>query len=808
MTSRDTREKSDVGERPYRGSIVISNLPNPKMAKLLEEFDLTGSGTVNFEEISYAAYLFRESKRYVKWGSVAIGVMCFLLTLVVITQSCFILYIVDSYQIADATDGALVDRKSGKPLQVGSSVFEVSDTGILQTKGGKANVGVHADYDESKVSSNLSDEQLREMRRFDVRSSSGNYISMQVLSVARHSKSDSKCGTVVVIYTFIGDMTIDGEQLTFNERVAGAFQNAGFAIAPSRRRLMGAISLIGFFDMLVATTDYGECPSTYKDMMVDGSWYTTTEIYRFCDMFSCLSTPYDYKEFPMVDTKQMYPTNDASLAVINGKAAVKSKNFGWSEGVVDVDGEKYFKYTEHAYGEGIDNVFTSIEMKNFPNQRMNEVRNKTHLFTYNSWDDKNMYCHLQKDVALEKKKANQAVMNEKFNEVEVNANIANAPFSKSKEMVTIDGVVYNKWTYISKMEGDVTLKQVMFESYATGQPWRSELWQNGKLTTFSKYSFKAADGSSYGPADLIMDRKCVFKKDDANTYSEDFYLPFMMRHGVTKTVKPTDLWLAPVDDDESRRRLGGYVGECGQDVAFDFPGGFTYSTNAACKVDISVKQDVYGINVDGKVTIDGNKVRGHVDIGVKMDAAKEEAQANLALIEEEKTQLEHAMDILNKFNLHINIRDRAVQFGDATNPDSVALASRVRNVVAKLDFTTPDIEWMKTMPTGQKIGYWMHGGMNLIYFFHNKKPDPRSFDYAAGHYFSASYWFNAHVCFLWDCSWISQSGHLVPPEFYESRSNEYFTRINEGDEYCTLKKSEYKGLRGKGLPFYFKTTTC
>jgi len=730
-----TREKSDVGKRPYRGSIVISNLPNPKMAKLMEEFDLTGSGTVNFEEISYAAYLFRESKRHVKWGGIALGTMCFLLTLMVVTQCLFVFWVVDSHQFAETLDGKLVDVKSGKPLQVGSSVFDVSEGGVLQTKGGGANVGVHANYDQSTVSSNLSDEQLREMRRFDVRSSAGNYISMQVLSVARHSKANSKCGTVVVIYTFIGDMTIDGGQLTFNERVAGAFQNAGFAVDQSRRRLMGAIDLIGFFDMLVATTDYAQCPSTYNDMMVDGSWYTTTDIYKSCMSFSCLSTPYDYTEFPMIDTEQVWPTNDASLAVINGKAAAKDKTFGWSEGVVDVDGEKFFKYTEYAYGEGVDNVFTSIEMKNFPGQRINEVRNKTHLFSYNSWEDKNMFCNLDKDIALQIKKENQAKMNEKFNEVQVNSNFANADFSKTKEMVTIDGVVYNKWVYFNKMDNDGTLEQVMYESYSTGKPWKTELWMDGRLRSFSRYSFEVADGSSYGPSDLKMERDCVFDLKDRATYSDNYYMPFRAIKGMTKTVKPQADWLKPKPgQDGSRRRLQA-GSDCG--VGIPFPGGVTYTARDCppngCCVDFEVS-NIAGFPITGSGTLTNDIFTGDISIGtLKLDRDGNPIESGNPL-----------KKLLDAMNITPPLFGGNMKFRKRVMTQMIESAEGVKYVDTE-EINTADGEgflFVNTMVDvfGMRLGAWGIMTADMLFFDNG------------GQHLSAMVWLEVELCLLWaDC---------------------------------------------------------
>ena len=64
----------------------------------------------------------------------------------------------------------------------------------------------------------------------------------------------SRYGSVVVLYTHIGELTLDGEALFFHESVAGAFSRAGFVVA-SGRRLLGLIQLLGIFNILRNTVE-------------------------------------------------------------------------------------------------------------------------------------------------------------------------------------------------------------------------------------------------------------------------------------------------------------------------------------------------------------------------------------------------------------------------------------------------------------------------------------------------------------------------------------------------------------------------
>jgi hypothetical protein len=55
---------------------------------------------------------------------------------------------------------------------------------------------------------------------------------------------------VVVIYTHLGEITLDGEAVSFHETLSGAFSRAGFAIDANGRRLLGVVEMLGLFKLI------------------------------------------------------------------------------------------------------------------------------------------------------------------------------------------------------------------------------------------------------------------------------------------------------------------------------------------------------------------------------------------------------------------------------------------------------------------------------------------------------------------------------------------------------------------------------
>jgi hypothetical protein len=78
------------------------------------------------------------------------------------------------------------------------------------------------------------------------------YMELDVLGFVRMPKSNSLYGTVVVIVTHIGRITVDGDTLSFMDDIGTIFKEAGFAVDKKGRRLMGLLEIVGFFNSIPA----------------------------------------------------------------------------------------------------------------------------------------------------------------------------------------------------------------------------------------------------------------------------------------------------------------------------------------------------------------------------------------------------------------------------------------------------------------------------------------------------------------------------------------------------------------------------
>lgn len=68
--------------------------------------------------------------------------------------------------------------------------------------------------------------------------------------MARYKTPTSRYGSVIVIYTHVGELTLDGEAINFHESLKGAFTRAGLQVDKNGRRLLGISKVIGLFNLL------------------------------------------------------------------------------------------------------------------------------------------------------------------------------------------------------------------------------------------------------------------------------------------------------------------------------------------------------------------------------------------------------------------------------------------------------------------------------------------------------------------------------------------------------------------------------
>jgi len=146
------------------------------------------------------------------------------------------------------------------------------------------------------LSSQMDLENLSELKSIKIVQGNA-FVMFQVLAVGRYADPSSRHGTVLVLYTLIGEITLDGTAVLFQESMEGTFSRAGaFLIAyacfwnasncsathfaklhvsdtgldvdkTTNRRLLGVVELVGMFNAInraISNTPgkFNVCPIT------------------------------------------------------------------------------------------------------------------------------------------------------------------------------------------------------------------------------------------------------------------------------------------------------------------------------------------------------------------------------------------------------------------------------------------------------------------------------------------------------------------------------------------------------------------
>lgn len=108
----------------------------------------------------------------------------------------------------------------------------------------------------STISSALPDEAFTQLKQLTVSAPAGGWVQLNVVGAAR-IVGTGQFGSVIKILTHAGTITIDGRVMTFSETASPIFEEAGFVVAPNRRRLLDVgTSLVGFFNYCACQLGY------------------------------------------------------------------------------------------------------------------------------------------------------------------------------------------------------------------------------------------------------------------------------------------------------------------------------------------------------------------------------------------------------------------------------------------------------------------------------------------------------------------------------------------------------------------------
>lgn len=92
-------------------------------------------------------------------------------------------------------------------------------------------------------------------------------VNFKTTGYARYDSEESRCGSVVVVYTGVGHVQFDGAGMMITETVAGAFSSAGFTVSANRNRrgtedalhaVVGVSVVMGVFRSLAGAVDVTE----------------------------------------------------------------------------------------------------------------------------------------------------------------------------------------------------------------------------------------------------------------------------------------------------------------------------------------------------------------------------------------------------------------------------------------------------------------------------------------------------------------------------------------------------------------------
>merc|ERR1712127_478769 len=121
--------------------------------------------------------------------------------------------------------------------------MKVDADGKLLSRNGGAAVKTMPTLAVVALASSLPDATLMGLDEITVHSDKGYTLQIKVQGFSRIPVLNSRCGNVVHFYTaWKGKITLDSNDLSFDEATAAEFKNSGFSLATGGRRLAGKIT--------------------------------------------------------------------------------------------------------------------------------------------------------------------------------------------------------------------------------------------------------------------------------------------------------------------------------------------------------------------------------------------------------------------------------------------------------------------------------------------------------------------------------------------------------------------------------------
>merc|ERR1711966_115843 len=207
------------------GRIPMSSFPETAR-QLIEAHDANGDGELDVVEIIHGfEALNREKRRKHQLMYFAVGLVIFAMLLLVAVGG-LMAYVIRVTKDTEVDGSVMYVKGTEQVIQTSSSEFTVQDGMVVNREEGCEDNGtcgasplkVSQAVQTGLLSSRLPDSDLQELKQLRI-ANGESWIQFEVLAVARYAEAEeqSRYGSVVVIYTHIGELTLDGDLITFHE---------------------------------------------------------------------------------------------------------------------------------------------------------------------------------------------------------------------------------------------------------------------------------------------------------------------------------------------------------------------------------------------------------------------------------------------------------------------------------------------------------------------------------------------------------------------------------------------------------------
>ncbi|KXZ52423.1 hypothetical protein GPECTOR_9g467 [Gonium pectorale] len=265
-----------------------------KLLKILEELDRDGSGHIDIAELVSLledVARGRKERKYMCWAMFAMFVFGCILVGSIIGLTYATMYSLKDSEVkggvmyvknSDGTANEIVRTGSAEfGVENGAMVHRLASDGGPNTTAPVLQTAAFMGTPQS-LNSQIDIAALLELKYLLINGTGQAQLGLVVHGVARVPLDGSIHGTVLHIVTAAGTITLDGTVITFSSAIANIFADAGFRVSSTRRALLGAYSVLGFFNTIANLSASGKPASQPEPKLPSDNFVMQIKVYEPC----------------------------------------------------------------------------------------------------------------------------------------------------------------------------------------------------------------------------------------------------------------------------------------------------------------------------------------------------------------------------------------------------------------------------------------------------------------------------------------------------------------------------------------------